>query len=170
MTDIYRRRFLVGASGAVFALPWLESLWGGMSFAQTANPPKRFVLVFHPHGTLNADSGHDKFSPAATGTLPATGDISPILAPLNAYRNQLHVLTNIDNYVRYAYQGPGSSDGHRPANTTCITGAMPQSDVLAGGPSIDNAMGALLQGGATRACMRLPTSPDPDGSYAFFSQ
>ena len=156
-----RRRFLVGSSGAVLALPWLESLWHRAE-AQTATPPKRLIVMMHAHGLVK-----NTWRPgSSSGPLPATGDISSVLAPLNPIRDKILVMSGLGNPARQTKQG----DNHRRANTTALTYAIPQSDTLAGGPSIDQVAAQLLAGSSPRASILLPASADKEAQPYFFAK
>jgi hypothetical protein len=159
--NVDRRRFLVGSAGAVLALPWLESMWSRRANAQALVPPKRFVLMFSQQGLVRF-----AWKPAATGALPATGDLSTILAPLGAIRDKVTILSGLGNLARFTLQG----DNHRRAATTTLTYQKPQSDDLAGGPSIDQVVGQVLQGASSRSSILLPASADPFALNYFFSQ
>lgn len=150
-----RRRFLLGASGAALALPRLESAFGAVT-----PPPKRLVVVVHRHGRVagNGRNGQDNWSPrATTGALPATGDLSQLLAPLGAIRSELVTLDGIDNLVRHT---TGNGDGHHSGARTFLTCVRPKADGTGGGPSLDFVAGQRLRASATqRAALVFPASP-----------
>lgn len=122
MNRIDRRRFLVGSSGALLALPMLESLLGRRAAAATLTPPKRLLIVFHPHGRLVGNLGSDRWSFGnATGPLPSAAtmqDPKYALAPLAAIRDEIVTLDGIDNFVRHT---TGEGDGHDPGSRTALT-------------------------------------------------
>jgi hypothetical protein len=79
--------------GTAVALPFLESMVPAFTgLAQTpANPPQRFGAVYFPNGTpMNSPLNY--WMPKGTG-----GDleITPILKPLEAYRDQMTVVGNL---------------------------------------------------------------------------
>jgi len=155
-----RRRFLYGAGGAVLALPWLESIAGKRASAQVT-PPKRLVVMFFAHGLVRT-----RWMPASTGALPATGNISDLLAPLNGVRDDIVVVSGVGNPTRHLVEG----DNHRRTNTTILTNARPQTDALAGGESIDQAAARLLTGDGLRSSVLLPLSAGDGGPAVFFSE
>ena len=67
---IDRRRFLIGSGGTLLALPMLEAFAPRTAFAQTVAPPKRLVVVLHPHGRV-VQPTNDNWAPrTTTGPLP----------------------------------------------------------------------------------------------------
>jgi hypothetical protein len=74
--------------GTTLALPFLESMVPALSaLAQTpANPPQRFGAVYFPNG-----APMNFWTPKAAGDL----EITPILKPLEPYRDQLTVVGNL---------------------------------------------------------------------------
>src|SRR5437660_11943236 len=81
-----RRTFLHGV-GVTLSLPFLESMVPAQTpLAKTAaNPRMRMALCFMPHGAVMAN-----WTPAEEGVLK----LSPTLAPLESYQNQVIVNTN----------------------------------------------------------------------------
>jgi hypothetical protein len=83
------RRTMLRGMGTTLALPFLESMVPAMSvLAQTpASPPQRFGAVYFPNG-----APMNFWMPKASG-----GDleITPILKPLEAYRDQITVVGNL---------------------------------------------------------------------------
>jgi hypothetical protein len=154
---IDRRRFLVGAGGAVLTLPLLEALWPGRALAQMRTPPQRFILVTHGQG-----APFDRWRPAAAGALPAAGSISPILAPLDRHKDKLVVISGVDNVTRHAID---DGDGHRPANASILTASQPNA-----GPSLDFVVGERLRGTSERANILVHASPDGSSATFHFSR
>src|SRR4029453_15780122 len=82
------RRTFIRGMGVGLSLPFLES----MVPAQTplakpaANPRMRMALCFMPHGAVMAN-----WTPAEEGALK----LSPILAPLEPFKNQVVVVSNL---------------------------------------------------------------------------
>ena len=117
-----RRKFLVGTGGALLALPMMASVLGRRAFAAPLTPPKRLLIVFHPHGRLVGNLGSDRWSlGSTTGPLPSAAimqDPKYALAPLAAVRDEIVTLDGIDNFVRHT---TGDSDGHDPGSRTALT-------------------------------------------------
>jgi len=86
--SLSRRTFLRGAS-ATLALPLLDAMSPALTAtARTAAAPrKRLGFVYVPNGVIV-----DQFVPAKEG---ADFEISPILKPLEAFQNQLVVVSNM---------------------------------------------------------------------------
>jgi hypothetical protein len=86
------RRTLLKGVGASIALPFLSAMVpAATAFAKTAATAKpRFAFFYLPHGFIM-----DKFTPATEG---ANFQISPILKPLEKYRNYLSVVSGLGNH------------------------------------------------------------------------
>lgn len=140
---IDRRRFLIGTGGSILALPMLEALAPRTAFAQTATPPKRLVVVFHPHGRVVGPGSNENWSPrSTTGPLPPVGTApSGALAALAPISNEIVTLSNIDNIVRHT---SGDLDGHASASATCMTCVVPNAGT-ARGPALDYVAGLRLR-------------------------
>ena len=124
-----RRRFLIGAGGAVLALPVLQSLQGrsgrgGVARAQSAPSNPRLLVVMHGQGTMN-----DRWTPTTTG---ASFALSPLLAPLAAHQDKLTVLSGLNNEVATMMGG----NGHNKAGRSLLT-----AEVFSGGGENGNANG-----------------------------
>jgi hypothetical protein len=85
------RRTLLRGVGAAVALPLLDAMIpAGTALAQTAAMPKpKLGFFYFPHGAIM-----DKWTPAATGS---AFELTPILAPLAAYKNQMTIVSNLRN-------------------------------------------------------------------------
>jgi hypothetical protein len=121
-----RRTFLRGV-GATLALPLLEAMIpAATALAATPGAP---VRVFSPNGMIM-----DAWTPESAG---ADFELKPVLKPLEAYRSQMVVVTNLSN-------GPQRAGGHALAPTMFLTGVMHPNrsegaDIRAG-QSIDQAL------------------------------
>jgi hypothetical protein len=123
-----RRTFLRGA-GVTLALPLLESMVPALTaLAQTAAAPRlRLGFAFMPHGAVMAN-----WTPAAEGAL----ELSPILAPLEPFKDQVVVLSNLAHAMA-GPQGPGDNGGdHTRCPAVFLNGVHPKrtdgADILAG--------------------------------------
>ena len=101
-----RRTFLRGV-GAAVALPLLDAMVPALSAAsQTAAAPvRRLGFVYIPNGAIM-----DQWTPAAEGK---GFELSPILKPLEAHRDRITVVSNLDSRPAEAAQGEGSGDHAR---------------------------------------------------------
>jgi hypothetical protein len=123
-----RRTFLRGA-GVTLSLPLLESMVPALTaLAQTAaNPRLRMGFCFMPHGAVMAN-----WTPATEGRL----ELSPILAPLEEYKDQVVVITNLAHAMA-GPQGPGDNGGdHTRCPAVFLNGVHPKrtdgADIHAG--------------------------------------
>src|SRR5580692_5798775 len=85
---LHRRTFLRGV-GATVALPFLEAMVPAMTAAAktAALPTRRFGGIYIPHGAIM-----DQWTPATVGT---GFEFKPILKPLEAFKDQLVVVSNL---------------------------------------------------------------------------
>jgi hypothetical protein len=82
------RRTVLRGAGATIALPLLDAMTP--AFAQSANQaPTRMAFVGFPHGAIMSD-----WSPKQAG---ADYEMSPILRPLEAFRDQLTIVSGLRN-------------------------------------------------------------------------
>ena len=104
-----RRTFLRGLGTAV-ALPLLDAMVPSFTaLAKTAaTPQKRFGAVYIPHGAIM-----ERYTPAKAGT---GFDFTPILKPLQPFKDNLIVVSNLDR--------PGIDDSHATASAAWLSGAI----------------------------------------------
>lgn len=136
-----RRHFLKG-SGALLAIPVLESLLPREARAD-ATAPRRLFFWIQDNGTLR-DEWTPTPNPDGSFVLP------PVLAPLSAVQKDVVVIRGLDNHATYNNKG----NAHDTGNATLLTGiqrtdqANPQSGPYGGGISLDQYLAS-----------RLPTAP-----------
>jgi hypothetical protein len=125
---LHRRTFLKGA-GVTLALPLLDSMVPAQTpIAKTAASPRvRLGLCFIPHGAVMAN-----WTPGAAGPL----NLSPILSPLEPYKNQVVVVSNLAHKMA-APGGPGDNGGdHTRSPAVYLNGVHPKrtdgADIQAG--------------------------------------
>ncbi|MBL8911820.1 MAG: DUF1552 domain-containing protein [Archangium sp.] len=164
-----RRRFLTGAAGAALALPWLEAFTNNKAHAQGMTPPRRIIVVAYPMGFIRTH-----WQPTVDGvgfTLPF------ITAPLEPFRNQLLMVSNVDNAV--CNLNSQHAFGHPAKKESVLTGTLmraafsgDQSNTLANviadaagsemggpnGPSIEHFIGAAIRGARPFASVDLGVS------------
>ena len=123
-----RRTFIRGA-GVTMALPFLESMVPAQTpLAKTAaNPQIKLGLCFMPHGSVMAN-----FTPAEEGALK----LSPILLPLEPFKDQVVVISNLEHAMA-GPQGPGDNGGdHTRCPAVYLNGVHPKrtdgADIYAG--------------------------------------
>lgn len=112
--SIPRRTFLRGV-GASLALPMLDAMTPAL--ARAAEAPKRYSLVYAPNG-MNMEY----WTPAATGK---AFEVTPILKPLAAWRDQMLVISGLNNGAGDALPGEGESAPHERAGGVYLTGVHP---------------------------------------------
>jgi len=103
-----RRTFLRGLMGTTVALPLLDSMVPALSAATktAASPKTRMGFVYVPHGAVM-----DKWTPATEG---AGFEFTPILKPLEPFRQQLLIVSGLANKAAES-QGDGGGDHARSA-------------------------------------------------------
>ena len=109
------RRTFLQAAGATMALPFLESMVPAMT-AQSrtaAAAGSRLGFVYLPHGAIM-----DRWTPATEG---AGFEFTPILKPLEAFRDELNVVSGLH------HQAADSSAVHSLSPTTWLSGVRPKA-------------------------------------------
>ena len=138
---VSRRRFLKGLTAAGSAiqvgLPPLVTMFNSTGTAYAAGAVQkpiesRFVYWFNGNGIPER-----YWIPSVTGD---GFELSPCLAPLAPFRNDVHVLSGLDNQAANS-TGPGN--GHHKA-VSGLTTCTPFTGHGAGGPSIDQAIAARI--------------------------
>jgi len=109
-----RRTFLRGV-GATLALPLLESMVPAFTATaqSAANPARRLGCVYIPHGAIM-----DQWTPPTEG---AGFELSPILKPLEPFRDSLVVVTNLNRP-----EDEGIDTNHAGAPSSWLTGVPPK--------------------------------------------
>src|SRR5947208_142332 len=100
-TALPRRTFL-RAAGVTLALPLLDSM--ASAFAATVKAVPRLTFMYIPNGVSPRT-----WTPTGTGT---EFTFSPALAPLEPFRNQINVLTNVAHHCADR-QNDGAGDHSR---------------------------------------------------------
>jgi Protein of unknown function (DUF1552) len=118
------RRTLLRGIGTALALPFLDAMVPAFTplAKAAANPPTRFGVTYFPNGAIM-----QQLTPAATG---AGFEFTPILKPLEPFKDSLLVVTNLTR------SHPGSQVGdHAVSAAGFLTGVWPKrteaEDVLA---------------------------------------
>jgi hypothetical protein len=125
------RRTMLRGIGTAVALPLLDAMVPALTAAQKtpAKPVRRFGVVYHPNGVI-----YDKWLPKGEGP---NFEFSPVLMPLEPFRDKLVVVTGL-----YSDQAEALGDGggdHSRASGTYLTGVhVKRSDtVVEAGISMD---------------------------------
>jgi hypothetical protein len=129
--SVSRRTVLKGV-GATLALPFLDAMVpAATALAKTvAQPALRFGAVFVPMGERPSH-----WTPAATG---AGFEFSPILKPLEKFRESLVVVSNLD-------RPPGGT--HAVSTSTWLTGSAPkrtEAEDFYAGTSLDQLISGVI--------------------------
>jgi hypothetical protein len=125
------RRTLLRGLGTAIALPLLDAMAPALTAVQrtAAAPVRRLGVVYHPNGVI-----YENWLPKGTGR---NFTLSPVLEPLEPFKNQLTVITNLSSHQAEAL-GDGGGD-HSRASGTYLTGVhVKKSDSVVGnGMSMD---------------------------------
>ncbi len=131
-----RRLFLRNLGGVTIGLPPLAAMFNanGTAYAAAAKAeiPTRFVFWFNGNGVVEK-----YWIPAETG---AGFTMTPCLAPLAPFRDDIHVVTGLDNP---AARLPGPGNDHHRSMASLVSGTQ-FTGRGAGGPSIDQAIAARV--------------------------
>jgi uncharacterized protein DUF1552 len=126
---IPRRTFLRGV-GTTLALPFLDAMTPAFG-ASTAAPARRLGVMYVPNGIIL-----DKWTPAEEGII---SKLSPTLEPLAPFRDQILVLSGLNQENANARPGEGGAF-HSRACATFLTGVHPkptEGNDMAAGISVD---------------------------------
>jgi hypothetical protein len=138
---LHRRTFLRGL-GAAVALPMLDAMRPAFAATATHQSPVRLAFTYSPNGVTMKE-----WKPAATG---ADFAFTRILKPLEAYRQDLLVLSGLDHHNAESL-GDGGGD-HARAGACFLTGVHPKKTAgadIQSGISVDQ-IAAKSLGSATR--------------------
>src|SRR5215467_8187764 len=157
VTRLSRRRLLKGVATAV-ALPPLEAMFNlnGTLYAaevkrDAAKPQSRFLLWFNGNGITER-----YWMPTTTG---ADYEITPCLAPLAPFRDDIHVITGLDNP---AARLPGPGNDHHRSMSALVSGSS-FTGHGAGGPSIDQLIASKIGGESRFRSLQLGVSQESFG-------
>ena len=143
------RRTVLRGVGATVALPFLDAMAPGVSaLATKAARPRRFQAIFVPNGMAM-----EYWSPAAAGR---DFELTPILQPLAAFRDQMLVFSGLNASWTYVHAGASGSflTGTRRGGTS-------ETDVLAD-TSIDQMLASEF--GASTPLASLELSIDKEAN------
>ena len=155
-----RRLFLRGVSAIAGApvmvgLPPLAAMFNSTGTAYAAGteatPPTRFVLWFNGNGIPEK-----YWIPKETGK---NFTLTPCLAPLAPFRDDIHVVTGLDNP---AARLPGPGNDHHRSMSALMTGTQ-FTGRGAGGPSIDQLIAARIGGQSRFRSLQIGVSQESFG-------
>jgi hypothetical protein len=159
VTKLSRRRLLKGVATAI-ALPPLEAMFNlnGTLYAAevkrgvaAAKPQTRFLLWFNGNGITER-----YWMPTTTG---ADYEITPCLAPLAPFRNDIHIITGLDNP---AARLPGPGNDHHRSMSALVSGSS-FTGHGAGAASIDQLIAAKIGGDSRFRSLQLGVSQESFG-------
>src|SRR5438552_1512706 len=154
------RRHLLKRAAVAIALPPLDAMFNaqGTLYAAdlkrgpaVARPETRFVLWFNGNGITER-----YWMPTGTGR---DFELTPCLAPLAPYRNDIHVITGLDNP---AARLPGPGNDHHRSMSALMTGTS-FSGHGAGGASIDQLIAAKIGGDSRFRSLQVGVSQESFG-------
>src|SRR6266404_2931635 len=159
VTRLSRRRLLKGVATAI-ALPPLEGMFNlnGTLYAAevkrgvaAAKPQTRFLLWFNGNGITER-----YWMPTTTG---ADYEITPCLAPLAPFRNDIHIITGLDNP---AARLPGPGNDHHRSMSALVSGSS-FTGHGAGAASIDQLIAAKIGGDSRFRSLQLGVTQESFG-------
>ena len=110
------RRTLLRGAGSMLALPLLESMIpAGTLKAQESMSKTRFGAIYFPHGATMS-----KWTPRNEGK---NFEFSEILKPLESFRDQVNVVSNLT--LPLAYGPGGATANHNRSAASFLSGAKP---------------------------------------------
>jgi hypothetical protein len=114
------RRTILRGLGAALGLPLLDAMVPALSAqAQTAaRPVKRLGFIYLPNGVARNFTGINYWTPAGEGR---DFEFSPILKPLEPYRDRLLVLSGLAQHQADAF-GDGANGDHTRSTASWLTG------------------------------------------------
>jgi hypothetical protein len=112
------RRTVLRGLGATLALPFLDAMVPALSTGATAaTPARRYGFFYMPNGVAMNHTGVNYWKPQTTGP---DFEFSPILKPLEPFRDQLTVVSGLHNRAAESL-GDGNGD-HTRSTGSWLTG------------------------------------------------
>jgi hypothetical protein len=137
------RRTMLRGIGATVALPLLDSMVPALSALSrtAAAPTQRFGFVYVPHGSIMRE-----WTPAQEG---ANFEFSTILKPLEDFRPQVSVLSNLSNF---------GENGHSVSSAMWLSGTFPsKGNLLKLGTTVDQLIAQRIGRETTYPSMEFAT-------------
>ncbi len=155
MRSLPRRMFLRGLTGGIVGLPPLAAMFNANGTAYAAEPavarPTRFVLWFNGNGIPEK-----YWIPRETGP---DFTLTPCLAPLAPFRDDIHVVTGLDNP---AARLPGPGNDHHRSMSALMSGSS-FTGRGAGAPSLDQLIAARIGGQSRFRSLQIGVSQESFG-------
>ena len=138
------RRTVLRGMGVSLALPFLDAMVPALSTAATAaKPVHRYGFFYMPNGVAMNHTGVNYWKPTTVG---ADFEFSPILKPLEPFRNQLTVVSGLHNRSAESL-GDGNGD-HTRSTGSWLTGThikRTEGSDLHAGISVDQVMASQFR-------------------------
>jgi len=142
------RRSVLKGLGASLALPLLDGMVPALSAAPA--PPRRIGFVYVPNGMIM-----EKWTPEKEG---AAFELPPILEPLAPFRDQLLLLSGLNQNMAAALPGEGEQAPHERAGATYLTAVHPRKEGHVG-VSVDQVAAQQLGQHTQLASLELSLDP-----------
>ncbi len=159
---VLSRRTVLRALGATIPLPLLDAMVPALTALQhtAAQPKLRFGAVYVPNGVIPA-----QWFPAGEG---AGFEFSPSLAPIEAFRDRLIVVSGLDS-VPPPPPGERQYNNHADASTRFLTNTTPSRSLRAG-VSIDQLAAKVLSADTTLPSLELALESVDSGTSCDFGR
>jgi hypothetical protein len=128
------RRTVLRGIGVSLAMPYLDAMVPALSAVATKRPT-RYGFFYMPNGVAMNHTGVNYWKPQAVG---ADFEFTPILSPLEPYRNQVAVISGLHNRAAESL-GDGNGD-HTRSTASWLTGThikRTEGSDLRAGTSVD---------------------------------
>ena len=154
------RRTVLRGMGVALALPLLDAMVPALTaVARTAaNPAKRYGFYYLPNGVAMTHTDVNYWKPATTG---ADFEFSPILKPLEPFRNHVTVVSGMHHRSSESL-GDGNGD-HTRATGTWLTGVhikRTEGSDLRAGTSVDQVIASRYRKETPLPSLELAILPD----------
>jgi hypothetical protein len=159
---VLSRRTVLRALGATIPLPLLDAMVPALTALQhtAAQPKLRFGAVYVPNGVIPG-----QWFPAGEG---AGFEFSPSLAPIEAFRDRLIVVSGLDS-VPPPPPGERQYNNHADASTRFLTNTTPSRSLRAG-VSIDQLAAKVLSADTTLPSLELALESVDSGTSCDFGR
>ena len=154
------RRTVLRGMGVSLALPLLDAMVPALTAAANtpAKPVRRYGFFYMPNGVAMNHTGVNYWKPKTVG---ADFEFSPILKPLEPFRNQVTVVSGLHNRPAESL-GDGNGD-HTRSTGSWLTGAhikRTEGSDLRAGISVDQVIAVAVQEGHAAAVARARDSAE----------
>jgi len=153
------RRTVLRGMGVSLALPLLDAMVPALTAAASAaKPARRYGFFYMPNGVAMNHTGVNYWKPQTVGT---DFEFSPILKPLESFRDQLTVVSGLHNRGAESL-GDGNGD-HTRSTGSWLTGAhikRTEGSDLRAGTSVDQVIASQFKKDTTLPSLELAILPN----------